>query len=249
MSEFTIDDREDDLGQMQTDSPHERGDLRDEGAALQARAEAREEQLAELRTLVDVAYQGHESRIGFEYMPFDERAEYLAHFELDSESHERARECGELLARSDAVKAWDGTTDYREREAILRDAESIARQVCEVDPSYPLLMIKEGMLDYGSTTRIEVKYSAETVRYLDDKAMIESLVHEYRHKWQLQVIDGESEHPEGHSARTALAAADRAYEEDRLIKEKHYANLLELDAEKFAREAYTAYSETARRTY
>lgn len=171
----------------------------------------------------------------------DGRDEALRDYRLDAESealaHQVGRDIAEVIPRAGWLEADVSTRARMCDDAFLAFGSDLAPGSAAPMPEHGL-----NPNDLGWSQKGEVHYNADLLNDESPQRAIETLVHEYRHVWQEDVMAGRQEHPLGEPGLDDLVEGTASYEADDLLYDSYATNPLELDAEKFARHAFAAYS-------
>ena len=169
----------------------------------------------------------------------------LRDFRLDDDSAARAVESGRNLANQTDLGRW-AYSDHMARLDQLRQAERVVCRDLEIPVSPAMIDFSlEAGKDAGLTTRDHVSLAGWLTTEQSPDQLIVTLAHEYRHQWQLRVIEGEIPHPEGAAGRERLIDGVRSYvAEDAdwdMLAYTH--NGLETEAEAYARAVGAAFDD------
>ncbi len=170
----------------------------------------------------------------------DGRDEVLPDYKLDAVSEELAHQIGRDLADAVSIVDWEGAKgSISERLRMVDDSFKAIAPELVPDAAAPIADFDSHELGWSKGK--EVHYNVEQIGDDSPQRLMETLLHEYRHVWQGEVMTGVREHPLGESGRRAFLHAVDSYE-DEVDSDAYAGNALELDAEKFARHAFASYT-------
>ena len=183
------------------------------------------------------------------YLQHDIREGALAGYELDPISERQAIKAGQDVSLLVDPEAWR-SGDFESRLQQVRDVEVAicAGLGVQIAPATIDVGLEPGV-QYGWSDDECVGVGAWLVEVEDPKDVIETMAHEYRHRWQLEVISGKVEHPAGDGARLGLQSGQESYVNDLadFSGMQYVNNPLELDAEAFALSLYKSFSSSRKR--
>jgi hypothetical protein len=171
----------------------------------------------------------------------DGRDDALRDFQLDAISKSVAQEIGRELAHSIGPDRWE-RMPIQERSTLCEIAYETIADRLEINAAAPVAdstLAKKGLDGYSDAN--SVHYNAEQLVDDSPQRVLETLAHEYRHIWEVEVISGNLEHPLGAAGREWLQEGWSRYNADANDFDDYAWNPLELDAESFARLVFNAY--------
>jgi len=162
-------------------------------------------------------------------------------YPVSRESIEQAVDCGLFMAHACPKRDYSSASP-EDRVKYLNSLVDVTRGVLDTetwvvarDPD--LQSSDDGwMIDHAIVVNERVLNSNRP------EWLIEVVAHEARHQWQLEVMQGKREHPDGEDGLRRLLLARTDYKNSDLdLTRSYWTNELEIDAESFSRAARAAY--------